>query len=156
MKTAILSTSDQDLIQDLAPNELYANRHYLYAASCSQAKSLLGFQKLYEGEAAEELEHWTKWRDIANDYGFELEMPSTKEVEFKKDDVVSVLTISYELELGLWKKYEKAYEDADSVSLKTDIQKFITIQRKAVGQYADLLAEIESVGVGFVNQRLNG
>lgn len=154
MKKAIISISDQDLIQSLAAEELYANRHYLYAASCSQAKQLQGFQKFYEAEAANELEHWVGWRDIANDYGFEIEVPSTKEVEFKSDEVVAVLQLSYDLELGLMKKYEKAHEKADSVSLKIDIQKYIKFQRKAVGEYADLLAEVESVGVGFVNQRL--
>jgi ferritin len=154
MKKAIISISDQDLIQSLAAEELYANRHYLYAASCSQAKQLQGFQKFYEAEAANELEHWVGWRDIANDYGFEIEVPSTKEVEFKSDEVVAVLQLSYDLELGLMKKYEKAHEKADSVSLKIDIQKYIKFQRKAVGEYADLLAEVESVGVGFVNLRL--
>jgi ferritin len=154
MKKAILSVSDQDLIQSLAAEELYANRHYLYAASCSQSRQLLGFQKFYEGEAEEELEHWQGWRDIANDYGFEIEMPATKAVEFKDETVEGVLTTSYKLELGLMKEYEKAYDEAESNSLKVDIQKYITKQRKAVGQYADLLAEVESVGVGFVNMRL--
>lgn len=154
MKKSILSTSDEDLIQELAAEELYASHHYLYAASCSQARQLLGFQKFYEHEAGEELEHWEKWRDIANDYGLELEMPQTKEVEFKDETVEGVLKTSYNLELSLMKKYEKAWGDADSVALKVDIEKFITTQRKAVGQYADLLSEVESVGVGFVNQRL--
>jgi ferritin len=154
MKKAIISISDQDLIQSLAAEELYANRHYLYAAVCSQKSQLQGFQKFYEAEAANELEHWVGWRDIANDYGFEIEVPSTKEVEFKSDEVVAVLQTSYDLELGLMKKYEKAHEKADSVSLKIDIQKYIKFQRKAVGEYADLLAEVESVGVGFVNLRL--
>ena len=154
MKKAIISISDQDLIQSLAAEELYANRHYLYAASCSQAKQLQGFQKFYEAEAVSEQEHWQGWRDIANDYGFEIEVPSTKEVEFKSDEVVAVLQLSYDLELGLMKKYEKAHEKADSVSVRIDIQKYIKFQRKAVGEYADLLAEVESVGVGFVNLRL--
>ena len=48
---AILSTSDQDLIESLASEELYANRHYMYAAACSQAQQLKGFQKFYESEA---------------------------------------------------------------------------------------------------------
>lgn len=157
MKKAILSTSDQDLIQELASQELYANRHYLYAASCSQAKQLLGFQKFYEAEAVSEMDHWTGWRDIANDYGFEIEMPSTKAVEFKSDETVAVLKLSYDLELGLMRRYEAAWNDAESVSLKVDIQKYIKVQRKAVGEYADLLAEIESQGdngVSFVNNRL--
>ena len=154
MKTSILSTSDEDIIQGLAPNELYANRHYLYAASCTQKQQLLGFQKFFEGEAVEELEHWQKWRDIANDYGFEIEMPSTKEVEFKDETIEGIIKASYDLELGLFKTYEKACAKAQSESVKVDIRKFIKIQRKSVGTYADLIAEIESVGVGFVNMRL--
>jgi ferritin len=154
MKKAIISISDQDLIQSLAAEELYANRHYLYAAVCSQKSQLQGFQKFYEAEAVSEQEHWQGWRDIANDYGFEIEVPSTKEVEFKSDEVVAVLQTSYDLELGLMKKYEKAYDKAESNSLKVDIQKYIKFQRMAVGEYADLLAEVESVGVGFVNLRL--
>jgi ferritin len=154
MKKAIICISDQDLIQSLAAEELYANRHYLYAAACSQTKQLQGFQKFYEAEAVSELEHWQGWRDISNDYGFEIEVPSTKEVVFKDESVVGVLTASYDLELGLMKKYDKAYDKAESNSLKVDIQKYLKIQRKAVGEYADLLAEVESVGVGFVNLRL--
>lgn len=154
MKKAILSTSDQDLIESLASEELYANRHYMYAAACSQAQQLKGFQKFYESEATDELEHWQGWRDIANDYGFEIEMPATKGVDFKDDTPLAVATLSYKLELGLMEKYEKAHGEAESVSLKVDIQKYIKIQRRSVGQFADLLAEIESVGVGLVNLRL--
>ena len=157
MKKPILKKADQDVVQSLSGEELYANRHYMYAASCSQKQQLLGFQKFYEEEAQDELRHWTMLRDLANDYGFELEMFSTKAVEFESDKPQDVLSISYDLEFGLLEKYEKAYEQVDSISLKIDLQKFIEIQRKSVGQFADLIAEIESqgeVGVSFVNQRL--
>ena len=53
-----------------------------------------------------------------------------KGVDFKDDTPLAVATLSYKLELGLMEKYEKAHGEAESVSLKVDIQKYIKIQHQ--------------------------
>ncbi len=154
MKEPIVGKTDRDLIQELANAELTANHLYLYAASCALAKHLTGFVAYFDDEANNELAHWRKLRNIANDCGFELEMEAIDEVEFDGETIQDALNGAYKAEVSLMKQYEKAYQKADSVALKTVFQDFAKAQLEAVGEIADLIAEIDSVGVGLVNQRL--
>jgi len=149
-----LEQPDVDALNNRAADEQLANRSYQYAANCMQKKQLRGFQAYFEAEATAELSHYQKLRDFANDMGEELDTPSTKEIAFKSDEIVNILNYFLKLESDLLEAYEEMWTEARRVAVKVFAQKMIKIQTESVGEVLDLLAEIESVGVGFVNQRL--
>ena len=154
MKSNLLSRPDLDAINSRGGDEMYASHAYLYAASCFQKQSLFGFQKWAEAEAAAELTHRKKLQDFCNNMGSEIEMYSTKAIEFKDETVIGILTFLFNMEKTLLEAYEKAWEEADRIASKSLFQEMVDIQVDGVGEVGDLIAEVESVGVGFVNQRL--
>jgi hypothetical protein len=50
--------------------------------------------------------------------------------------------------------YEMDYKEAERVATKTFLQSQIQEQTKGVGEILDLLAEVQTVGLGLVNLRL--
>lgn len=154
MKKSVVIKTDGDLLQSLSNSELSANHLYLYAANCALRKNLLGFVAFFDKEAKDELKHYKRLREAANNCGIELEMEETPEIEFSGNTIEAALNGAYEAELALMKQYEKAVDKVENIGLKTLFMEFCLIQLEAVGSIADLLAEVESVGVGFVNLRL--
>jgi len=69
---------------------------------------------------------------------------------------MGILKFLFKMEENLLKAYEKAWEEADRIASKNLFQEMVEIQVDGVGEIGDLMAEVESVGIGFVNQRLLG
>ena len=157
MKKPIVIGTDKDLLQALSNSELAANHLYLYAANCALNRNLLGFVSFFDKEAKDEIKHYKRLREAANQCGVELDMEETPEIEFKGNTIEAALNGAYEAELALMKQYEKAADKVENGGLKMLFMEFCQIQLEAVGSIADLLAEIESQGdngISFMNQRL--
>ena len=154
MKTNLLSKSDNDELSDRGRDELFASNAYRYAATCFLKQNLLGFVAFCRKESDTELTHRTKLELFANDMGAELEMYSIPPVEFKDETPMGIMKFLFKMENDLLKAYEKAWEEADRIATKNLFQEMVEIQVEGVGEIGDLIAEIESVGIGFVNQRL--
>jgi len=154
MKTNLLSTSDVDQLTERGRDELYASNAYRYAATCYMKQGLLGFVAFCRKESETELTHRTKLELFANDMGAELEMTAIPAVEFKDETPMGILKFLFKMEENLLKSYEKAWEDADRIASKNLFQEMVEIQVDGVGEIGDLMAEVESVGVPFTNQRL--
>jgi ferritin len=90
-----LITSDMKFLNLRGIDEIYASNAYRYSATCALSKNLLGFVKFFRHESAEELEHRTRLEEFANDMGDELDMPAIPAVEFKSEDVKSILNEIY-------------------------------------------------------------
>lgn len=88
--------------------------------------------------------------------GYEIDMEENDEVEFPGDDMFSVLMYLYDMELALLDAYESDWQNAEKVATKVFLQGQIEIQTEGVGEIADLIAEVQAVGIGFVNHRLQG
>ena len=105
-------------------------------------------------ESADELEHRTKLELFANDMGTELDVPTIKAVEFPSEDPLKILQFLLKMEVELLEAYELMVEDADREAVRVLAREMVEIQTEGVGGINDLIAEVESVGVGFVNMRL--
>lgn len=151
---SLLSSNDKDFLDERGRDEILAANTYRYAATCFLSKNLLGFVKFCREESESELQHRSRLEKFANDMGDELEMFSIPEVEFKDESPKGILSHLYKMELALLEQYEKGAEEADRVSVKKLCLDMVEVQTEGVGTITDLLAELESVGVGFVNQRL--
>lgn len=154
MKKSILSKSDLSFLNLRGLDEIVASNTYRYSAACFQRKSLFGFEAFFRKESKDELKHRTILENFANDMGAELEMPAIPAVEFKSDEPMAILNHLYQMELDLLAEYESGMESADRGALKSLCKDMVDIQIEGVGAISDLIAELESVGVGFVNQRL--
>ena len=143
MKKSLLSTNDADLLNEAVERELYASNFYKYAASCTQKQGYFGCQKFFEGESADELTHYYKLRDFFNDRGAEADMPTIDGVEFKDESLQGIFEAAYRLEKDLGDFYNKFYQTTKDVAVQVFLIKFVKIQTKAIGEYADLLARLE-------------
>jgi ferritin len=149
-----LITSDMKFLNERGKDELYASNAYRYAKTCTLSKGLLGFVKFFDKESKEELEHRTKLEEFANDMGDELDMPSIPAVEFKSEDVKSILNEIYKMELDLLAEYEMGMEDCNRGAVKVLCQEMVEIQTKGVGAIGDLISELENTSVEVMNLRL--
>ena len=149
-----LITSDMKFLSERGKDELYASNAYRYAKTCTLSKRLLGFVKFFDKESKEELKHRTKLEEFANDMGDELDMPAIPAVEFKDESISGILEFIYKMELDLLAEYEMGMEDCNRGAVKVLCQEMVEIQIKGVGAIGDLIAELESVGLGFANLRL--
>lgn len=154
LKKQIISNADLKLLNDAVEKELFASNHYKYAASCTQKQGLFGVQKFFESESSDEITHYYKVRDFANDMGAEVDMPLIDEVEFKDETLMGILSESYDLELALKEQYMNAWKKADDVSVKVFLQDMVEIQTKAVGEYGDLIAQLEQYGVALFDMNI--
>jgi bacterioferritin (cytochrome b1) len=141
-------------LNERGKDELYASNAYRYAKTCTLSKGLLGFVKFFDKESKEELEHRTKLEEFANDMGDELDMPSIPAVEFKSEDVKSILNEIYKMELDLLAEYEMGMEDCNRGAVKVLCQEMVEIQTKGVGAIGDLIAELEYTDIATMNLRL--
>jgi ferritin len=143
IKNSLLRTSDKDLLNAAIEQELYASNHYKYAASCLQKQGYFGCQKFFEGESADELEHYYKIRDFFNDRGDEADMPSIDGVEFKDESIMGIFMTSFKLEKSLGDFYNKFYMSTSDAAVQVFLKDLVEIQTKAIGEYGDLIARLE-------------
>ena len=121
---SLLSGKMRKGLQDALYVELYQSNLWKSLANQLQKLGLFGTQKYFLAESAEELTHYHMIVDFMNDIGDSLE-------------------IGYETELEVYNQYKKFYqmaEEEDCVVAQFLLQ-FMEIQRKAVGEYGDLLAK---------------
>ena len=150
----LISNSDLKPLNKVGEMELYASNAYRYSSTCMLSKNLLGFVKYMRQESADELEHRTKLELFANDMGTELDVPTIKAVEFPSEEPMAILQFLLKMEVELLEAYELMVEDADREAVRVLAREMVEIQTEGVGGINDLIAEVESVGVGFVNMRL--
>jgi ferritin len=142
MKLSLLSSIDKDLLNEAVERELYASNHYKYAASCLQKQGYFGCQKYFEGESADELEHYYKIRDFFNDRGDEADMPSIDEVEFQDESLFGIFMTSFQLEKELGDFYNRFYQTTKDAAVQVFLMDFVKIQTKSIGEYGDLIARL--------------
>lgn len=142
MKLSLLSSIDKDLLNEAVERELYASNHYKYAASCLQKQGYFGCQKYFEGESADELEHYYKIRDFFNDRGDEADMPSIDEVEFQDESLFGIFMTSLQLEKELGDFYNRFYQTTKDAAVQVFLMDFVKIQTKSIGEYGDLIARL--------------
>jgi len=131
-------------------SELYASNLYKHIANQLQRTGLFGAQAFYLKESSEELEHYKKLADYINDMGWVAPVPAVPKISDAVSSMMDALELSYETELDLLKQYQKFYEEAEDkykdCVTATFLIEFMQIQRKSIGQYADLIAKLSLKG----------
>ena len=140
---SLLSPAMKKGMQDAVYAELYQSNLWKSLANQLQRLGLFGSQKYFLSESAEELTHYQMHVEFMNDMGDCAELPKIDAVTDKVTDIGDALEIGYNTELDVYNQYKDLYEKAadEDVSVAQYVLQFIEIQRKAVGQYGDLLAK---------------
>ena len=129
-----------------AKSELFAHNLYQHLANQCQRIGLFGMQKYFLHESREEMSHFQKLSDYVNDMGDVLEVPEVSKILANVKSVSDALDAAYKAELDLMKQYQTFYEEAEEAGdciTSTFLIEFMQLQRKAVGEFADLIARFE-------------
>lgn len=150
-------------LQKSVESELYASAFYKSLANKFQYVGLFGAQSFFLGESGDELAHYQKIVDYANDMGGMIEVPAVKKPEGDISTIGEALNAAYELELQLLRQYEDFYEESEDkysdCVTATFVLEFLNIQRKAVGEYGDLIATYERIEMNkdiIMDEKLKG
>jgi hypothetical protein len=140
---SLLSASMRKGLQSSIELELYQSNLWKSLANQMQRLGFFGSQKYFLAESAEELEHYQIIADFMNDMGDCADVPGLDAITDKVKTIGDALEIGYEMELEVYKKYKKFYEEANDEDcvVAQFLLKFLKIQRKSVGHYGDLLAK---------------
>jgi len=140
---SLLSPSMRKGLQDAVYTELYQSNLWKSLANQLQRLGYFGSQKYFLAESAEELTHYQMHVEFMNDMGDCTDLPKIDAITDKVTDIGDAIEIGYNTELDVYNQYKDFYEKAEDedVSVAQYLLQFIEIQRKAVGQYGDLLAK---------------
>lgn len=155
----LLSDKAKDILQKAVYAELYAANLYKHLANQMQRMGYFGASKFFKEESADELAHYQKIADFMNDCGSMAEMPEIEACDDKASTLKDALMIAYDAEFELRKDYMQWYSTCGDVIVQQFLLKFLELQRKSVGEYADLLARLarvedDSCGILIIDKEL--
>jgi ferritin len=140
---SLLSGKMRKGLQDALYVELYQSNLWKSLANQLQRLGLFGTQKYFLAESAEELTHYQMIVEFMNDMGDCADVPKIDAITDKIKTLGDSLEIGYETELEVYNQYKKFYQEAEEEDcvVAQFLLQFMEIQRKAVGEYGDLLAK---------------
>ena len=152
MLASLLRTEVRDWLQKSISSELYASQLYKSLANQLQRKGLFNIQKFFLGESSDELTHYQILVDYMNDRNDCADLPMIPPIADRIIDAGDALRIAYETELSLLNQYVEFYEMCEDEQMEDCttaqfILQFIEIQRKAVGEYGDLISYYNSIEI---------
>lgn len=139
-----LTPETEAMLAEAVHAELFASHLYKHVANQLQRLGYFGAQKFFLSESADELEHYQRHVDYVNDRGGVAALPALADVVDTVASLRDALELAYDTELMLQDQYAQWYGQADVITQQHLLQ-FIEIQRKAVGEYGDLLARLDRV-----------
>jgi ferritin len=144
MKEVLISEACVTKFNEALYQEMYVSHLYHHVANKMQMLGYFGAQSFFMGESKDELEHFQKIVDFLNDVGSLAEMPAVPAMKEEVDSLMGALRMAYEQEVELMNFYSEFYKMAEPVCQEI-LLNFIKIQRKAVGEYGDLIARLEII-----------
>jgi ferritin len=144
MKAEIISSELAVKLNQALQKEMYASHLYRHFAIKCQFMGYFGTQSFFLSESEDEMTHFNKLVDFLNDVGYEAITPSVPEMTENPTALMDMLKTAFETEKKLLTFYSDIYMAGDPI-VQQVILDFIEIQRKAVGEYGDLISRLEIV-----------
>lgn len=144
----LLTAEMTEWLQKSIASELYASHLYKHIANQMQFVGFFGAQKYWLKESADELTHYQIHVDFMNDMGTVAQLPAIQPIKENISTIEDALAVAYNTELALLNQYKEFYKIAEEQDCIVDVylHQFIEIQRKAVGEYGDLIARYTRCG----------
>lgn len=143
---SLLTADDKKRAQEALEHELKAHLTYRQFSASMQRAGYFGASTFFDKESGDEMEHYKDWEEFMDDRGDMASVPKTPGVYPKPSLLKTAFEEAYKMELELGEFYEGFYEATDDPTVKVFIHKYVDTQRKAVGEYGDLLARLERCG----------
>ena len=143
---SLLSQVDAAVLAKAIDGELYAAHLYRHVANQLQRLGYFGAQKFFLAESADETAHYQKIADFMNDRGDVARLPQIPAIDEKITGLRDAIESAYDTELQLCEDYEAGYRRCTSLITQQFLLQFLEGQRKAVGEYGDLLARLDRAG----------
>ena len=143
---SLLTADDKKRAQQALENELIAHLTYRQFSASMQRAGYFGASTFFDKESGDEMEHYKDWEEFMDDRGDMASVPKTPGIYPKPSLLKTAFEEAYKMELELGEFYEDFYEATDDATVKVFIHKYVDTQRKAVGEYGDLLARLERCG----------
>ena len=140
-----LTPEVEQILTDAIHSELFASHLYRHLANQMQRIGYFGASKYFRDEAGDELEHYQRHADYMNDRGSVGPVPALADASDAVGSLRDALLLAYDTELQLQADYARWFAAVDVVTQQHLLQ-FIEIQRKSVGEYADLITRLDRAG----------
>lgn len=147
MRKSLLSKDDKSKLDKAVYHELFAANMYKYMATCMQSAGLFGAEKYFKAESNDELSHWEKLTNFANDLGAELDMPKIDPIDFEGEEtLLSLMEKAYEVESDLGDFYKDFCSGTKDMYVHEFILDMVKIQRKSLGEIGDWIIRLKFAG----------
>ena len=144
MPKSLLSDDIKAMLDEAAHAELYASNLYRYMANQLQRLGYFGAQKFFLAESASELEHYQLHANYQNDSGAVAPVPAIEAMDEPVKSLRDAIETAYATEFQLEKDYSRWYSACQNDPVTAEfLRQFLTIQRKSVGEFGDLIARLE-------------
>ncbi len=143
---SLLSKALEAMLNEAVHAELYASNLYRHLANQAQRMGYFGAQKHFSSAASEEVEHYQKLADYMNDRGSVAKVPALEAITDKVGSMADMLEAAFEAELDLERNYVRWYKNCECEITKQFLLDFLEEQRKAVGEYGDLISRLDRAG----------
>lgn len=140
---SLLSPSEQKMVTKAMQNELTASLSYRQFAAVMKRLGYFGAAAFFDKESRDEMTHYVKWEDFGNDCGYLAEVPEPDSDYAKPTGLREAVAAAYEMERDLLSFYSEQLNLADGCVLHPVLLEFIDVQRRAVGEYGDLLSTLD-------------
>ena len=146
MPVKLISQNEESLLNEAVAAELYASNLYKHVANQLQRLGYFGAQKFFLAESAGELEHYQRLADYLNDRGTVAKIPQVDAITDTVKSLRDAIEIAYDTEVQLGEDYERWYKKCDRAVTQQFLLFYLEEQRKAVGEFGDLLARLDRAG----------
>lgn len=143
---SMLNAKTRKMLSEAVAAELYASHLYLHLANQMERKGRFGAAKFFRGESQNELGHYQKLAAFFDDRGDMAPMPAIEACTDEAPDIGDAIEIAFETERQLERDYVGWYSACDCEITRQFLLSFLEEQRKSVGEFGDLMAELELAG----------
>ena len=143
---SLLAPKTEQMLNAAIEAELYASNLYKHVANHMQRLGYFGAQKFFLAEAGHELGHYQALVGYINDRGSMAGMPAIPAINEACGGLRDALEIAFETELELERDYVKWFKACDCEITRQFLLQFLEIQRKAVGEFGDLISRLDRCG----------
>lgn len=143
---SLLDPATKKMLLEAVASELYASHLYQHLANQMQFVGRFGAAKFFQAESLNERAHFQKLVDYFDDRGDWVAMPAVPKCDDTAKDLPQALQIAYDTELQLERDYVGWYKACLCEITRQFLLSFLEEQRKSVGEFSDLLAEVALAG----------
>ena len=143
---SLLTATARQLLSVAAASELFVSNLYQHLSNHMQRIGRFGAAAFFARESLSERGHYLRLADYFNQRGDMVPMPAIDACSESPADIAAAFEIAYSTEVQLEADYVRWFKACDCEITRQFLLGFLEEQRKSVGEYGDLIAELDRAG----------